>query len=93
MIHLTIKFASHGIFATFILTEFWHKVITQDEDDDLSYAQKLGLDIQAALILDYVMGGGVIEVGNMMDFFLSLSNMETHLKLLADKLKVLAVIN
>ncbi|GLJ20521.1 hypothetical protein SUGI_0373470 [Cryptomeria japonica] len=50
MMHLARKLASHGISVTLVLTEYWHKIITETEDDDLSHAQKLGLDIQAALI-------------------------------------------
>ncbi|GLJ20513.1 hypothetical protein SUGI_0373360 [Cryptomeria japonica] len=81
MMHLARKLASHEISVTFVLTEYWHKIITEAEDDDFSHAQKLGLDIQAALITDCMVAG------NMADFFLSLSNMETHVSELLTNLK------
>ncbi|GLJ20504.1 hypothetical protein SUGI_0373240 [Cryptomeria japonica] len=86
MMHLARKLASHGISATFVLTESWHKIVTEAEDDVFSHAQKLGLDIQAALIPDCVVGGSK-RWGNMADFFLSLSNMEIHVNELITNLK------
>ncbi|GLJ06464.1 hypothetical protein SUGI_0039830 [Cryptomeria japonica] len=77
MKHLAIKLASHGVSVTFVLTQTWHKIITQAEDDFFSHARKLGLDIRAGLIPDCVVGESQ-RWANMAAFFLSLSNMEAH---------------
>ncbi|GLJ06462.1 hypothetical protein SUGI_0039810 [Cryptomeria japonica] len=77
MMHLATKLASHGLSLTFVLTETWHKIITQAEDDFFSHARKLGLDIRAGLIPDCVVGESQ-RWANMAAFFLSLSNMEAH---------------
>ncbi|GLJ20498.1 hypothetical protein SUGI_0373070 [Cryptomeria japonica] len=86
MMQLATKLASHGISVTFVLTESWHKIMTKAMDNDFSHAQKLGLDIRAAIIPDCVVGESE-RWGNMTNFFLSLSNMETHVSELITNLK------
>ncbi|GLJ20514.1 hypothetical protein SUGI_0373400 [Cryptomeria japonica] len=73
MMHLALKLASHGISVTFVLTESWHKIITQADEDPLNHTSNL----QAALIPDCVVGESQ-RGENFIEFFHSLSNMEAH---------------
>ncbi|GLJ20501.1 hypothetical protein SUGI_0373200 [Cryptomeria japonica] len=70
MMHLALKLASHGISVTFVLTESWHKIITQADEDPFTHPQ-------TALIPDCVVGDSQ-KAENFIEFLRSLTNMEAH---------------
>ncbi|KAH9319100.1 hypothetical protein KI387_020869, partial [Taxus chinensis] len=77
MMQLATKLASKGIAITFVLTESWHKIITEAQDNAFTHAQTLGIPIRTRIIPDCVVGESQ-RSADMVEFFRSLSNMEAH---------------
>ncbi|GLJ20529.1 hypothetical protein SUGI_0373560 [Cryptomeria japonica] len=84
MMHLARKLASQGIFVTFVLTELWHKIITQkDIENPFSEAPNL----QVVLILDCMVDESQ-RWADMVAFLHSLSDMEAHVAQLLTNLNL-----
>ncbi|GLJ20516.1 hypothetical protein SUGI_0373420 [Cryptomeria japonica] len=73
MMHLALKLASHRISIAFVLTESWHKIITQVDEDPFTRASNL----RAALIPNCVVGESQ-RARNFAEFLCSPTNMEVH---------------
>jgi len=89
MMQLAKKLASMGIAITFVLTQSWHKIITQAYGgtgvDAFAHARTLGLDIRLVAIPDCV--PSEFERWNKIhQFYQSLDNMETHVEELINNL-------
>ncbi|GLJ20524.1 hypothetical protein SUGI_0373500 [Cryptomeria japonica] len=82
MMHLALKLASQGISVTFVLTELWRKIISQNDENPFSQAPNL----QAALIPDCVVDESQ-RWADMVAFIRSLSDIEVHVAQLLTNLK------
>ncbi|XP_057851774.2 UDP-glycosyltransferase 86A1-like [Cryptomeria japonica] len=83
MMQFALKFASHGIPITFVVTKSWHKILTQADQNPFIHAPNL----QVAVIPDCVVGESE-RWANMEAFFQSLSNMEAHMAQLLTNLSL-----
>ncbi|GLJ20527.1 hypothetical protein SUGI_0373540 [Cryptomeria japonica] len=83
MMQFALKFASHGIPITFVVTKSWHKVLTQADQNPFTHAPNL----QVVVIPDCVVGESE-RWANMEAFFQSLSNMEAHVAQLLTNLSL-----